>query len=159
MNKHEEILAEIEKLTDLFRRRLLNDRNYLTIISNMKEKVELTEEKLRGRNLVPFLQHIRLLLERIDFLTRDYPDNDHFKSIGDELRSCLLLLDVELIDLLEPFDPRRHTAVSSREELLVLGDQGAIVERVIKVGFSRNKEVLIPADVHVVVPKRVTHDE
>lgn len=137
----------VADLTDLFRRRLLNDRT-------AAERDSTVTGLLEGRFLDAFLHRLRMVLDRLETEARyaEEADRTFARSVAEELEDALTELHVETIAATGPFDSTLHVAVG--RESAQPGITGPTVVDVRAVGFRHRGRVIIPADVIVAVPDR-----
>lgn len=146
----EDIVAKVDGLQDLFRRRLLDDRNSQQLIRGLQDRIGELESERAGRSLRTFLTAISLLSERLDAESQRLGGDAFLTSLLDELMVAIGELDIEPIDELEPFDPQRHQVVAARGE-----GSSLELEHIIRPGFGRRGLVIVPALVEV---RRVSAD-
>ncbi|HMR47754.1 MAG TPA: nucleotide exchange factor GrpE [Arachnia sp.] len=137
-----DVSAQLEQLTDLFRRRLLDDKVLRQALETQQAQLERMRSELSGDHLVPLLKALRLVVDR----ARDQDDAAGFgKSIAEEIIEGLASYGIDPIDECGPFDTTRHEVAESQ------GGQGTlIVDRIVSIGFSKGGRTLIPARVGVI---------
>ncbi|AVM01660.1 hypothetical protein C6V83_16740 [Gordonia iterans] len=149
----ESVDERLTQLTDLFRRRLLEDRGAQASIRELQERNAALEAELSGRNLKPFLSAIGLLAERIDSEVLHRGGEAFLESVRDELNAAIESLDVVVVDTPGDFDSVRHEVIAASGE-----GPRRIVTRVIRPGFERNGIPLLPARVEVLRMPEQTGD-
>lgn len=136
-----EVAVQLGQLTDLFRRRLLEDKVARQALESQQLLIDSLRAELAGDHLVSLLKGLRLVIDR----ARAYQDESGFGvSIAEELTESLAAHGIEQIDELGPFDPSLHEAVESAAVQGTL-----VVERVVSVGFRKGARILLPARVAV----------
>lgn len=134
----DDVGPRIDALQDLFRRRLLEDRDKKAVIDRLFERVERAESAVAGDHLRPVADRFALLLAR--FEADREPDTQFVKSLADELRdaleACFGLVEVSY----EEFNPELHDVDH------VIGDGVEVsIDKVLRPGFRWADRVLRPA--------------
>lgn len=133
-NATEVIAQRLDELTDLFRRRLMQDRAQARAVEVLRAQVD-------DLRLAPLCRELILLLDRIDA-----SDDDFACSLGEELEEILAHYGLERIPAVPSFDPAIQRVVSTRPE--AGAKEGAVLE-VVREGYALNGSVLRPQ--HVIV--------
>lgn len=140
-------LAErVDELTDLFRRRLLDDRDKRRAIDMLERRLEELEPLARGEAAVPLVHEFLPLIDRLD--RYDGPDPSVVDSVVDELLAALDRYGIEEIAVDTNFDPGCHEAI---ERIAIEGEEEGPL-RVVEVrrrGFRTSQRVLRPSQVVV----------
>ncbi len=135
-----DIAVELAQLSDLFRRRLLEDRTMRLLLEQQQARIAQLEDEVTGHRLIPLLQNLRLVIDR----ARAHSDGSGFgASIADELIAAIADLGIEPIDDLGPLDLSIHDVIGTEP-----GDTRTVI-RVTSVGFRKGGRTLIPARVVV----------
>ncbi|GAA2368172.1 MULTISPECIES: nucleotide exchange factor GrpE [Gordonia] len=148
----DQTLADVSKrlddLTELFRRRLLNDNRGQELLGELRAKSALDETLLVGRVLRPVATRLMNVIDRVD--NWDGEADPLAESVRDEVIQILEDFGVEQIGVDGDVDPRRH-----RIESVVVADapEGAITGRTVR-GFELDGRVLRPAGVVVAAGPR-----
>nr|WP_226371955.1 nucleotide exchange factor GrpE [Thermophilibacter gallinarum] len=130
-----EVIAQrLDELTDLFRRRLLQDRAQARAVEALRAQVD-------DLRLAPLCRELILLLDRIDA-----SEDDFARSLGEELEEILAHYGLERIPTTPSFDPAIQRVVSTRPK--TGAKEGAVLE-VVREGYALNGSVLRPQ--HVIV--------
>lgn len=133
--------TRLDELTDLFRRRLLDDKEKKRAFDALYDRLERAERELEAEAILPLVRDLLLLVDRLDA----HDDGDPFVvSIAAELLESLRRSGVEPIAMLDRFDPGRHEVV----EVIHDAEDGAVVRQVRR-GWMIGDRLLRPA--HVVV--------
>jgi len=134
------VSEQLAQLTDLFRRRLLEDRNQRQLIAEQQERIARLESDLSGERLIPLLRGLRLVVGR----ARAHGEDGFGESIAEEILEALVAFGIEPIDQAGAFDPARHEVVEV---------EGApttpAVSRIVSVGFTKRGHTLVPAQVAI----------
>jgi molecular chaperone GrpE len=145
-----EIAQRIGELTELFRRRLLNDARGNEVVAELRNRSALDETLLVGRVLRPIAMRLVSVVDRVDNWDGD-PD-PLAASARDEILQILEDFGIDEVDTDQGFDPRIHRVqakVPSPEP------PGTIVGCHTR-GFQLDDRVLRPAGVVVAdVPEGV----
>lgn len=139
--RHElsEVREELKALSDLFSRRLMND----------KKKNELIQTVTDAANyacIEPFLYDLILLLDRIEG-----EKDEVVQSIKEELTEILERRGVEKIKVTREFNSKLNKAVRVTESEEVTSLQ---VVRIVRNGYTYADRVVRPAEVVVARPKK-----
>lgn len=106
----ERIEERLTELTDLFRRRLVDDRDKRRLIDTMIEQVQSSEFGPFRQYLHPLVVALALVIDRLD--TYNGGDPEFAASIRDELLDVLARHGVTSVDTEGPIDPSRHDVVA-----------------------------------------------
>lgn len=133
----------LAQLTDLFRRRLYEDRDKKRAFDALYGQLETMQRALRGEFDLPLLREVFLVIDRLD----GQGDVDFVESLRSELMEILRRHGVEEVASSGHFDPSIHEAIEQRE---VAGaeDEGRVVA-VLRRGFAREGRLLRAAQVAV----------
>ena len=139
--RHElsEVREELKALSDLFSRRLMND----------KKKNELIQTVTDAANyacIEPFLYDLILLLDRIEG-----EKDEVVQSVKEELMEILERRGVEKIKVTREFNSKLNKAVRVTESEEVTSLQ---VVRIVRNGYTYADRVVRPAEVVVARPKK-----
>jgi len=104
-----DVHQEIIELKDLFRRRLLEDRDKKRLIDQLQDK--LADKGPFREYMHPVVHQLALLIDRIDGY--DGPDTDFSVSIRDELLDVLAGQGVHEVPTDVLFDPGHHEMVAA----------------------------------------------
>jgi molecular chaperone GrpE (heat shock protein) len=146
----DQILERLDHLTDLFRRRLLDDKVKAQTIS------ELTAQ-LDGLRLTPLCREFIMLLERIEANGIDDQD-DLMQSVSDEILAILHHYGLERIVSTATFDPTIQRIVGTQSEngSNTMDESECedvyarnTVVKIMKHGYTLNGVVIRPEDVIV----------
>lgn len=131
------ISAQIDQLTDLFTRRLLEDRNTKQIVHSVNASLE-RRDAIDSRKV--FVPMIKEFLMAVDRLRSNDPSKELNQSFVDEFVTILERYGVTAIDNHGRMNPKVHEVVgiSPAEQNL---DSGTIVE-VVRPGYMVNNTVL-----------------
>jgi molecular chaperone GrpE (heat shock protein) len=135
------IEARLDELTDLFKRRLFDDKDKRRLIDNVHERLRAAEAGPFRQFLHPVVSGLALVVDRLD--AYQGPDPDFAASIRDELLYVLGRHGVLPVPGAGPVDPLLHEVVA------VDGAQDAqmVVSRVVRRGFQHAGWVFRPAQV------------
>lgn len=142
------ILAGLNQLTDLFRRRLLDDKAKAQAISALSAAAD-------AQRLAPLCREFALLLDRIAAYRSDGADaQDFVASIGDEILAILAHYGFEPIASPKTFDPTTQRIVGISEKPPEGADGAAValdntVVAVQRAGYRLNGTVIRPEEVIV----------
>lgn len=148
----ESLAEQIAGLTDLFRRRLLDDKAKQSVIEEMQARIDRAEKERAAESLRPLVTRVSLVVERI----RSTPPSPELSdSLVEELEDVLGAFGVRAFGLGHAVDPRRHEIVSVEGEGPVLR-----AHELIRAGYEKDGIVLQPARITVVrVPPTDAPDE
>lgn len=139
-----EIAKRLDDLSDLFVRRLADDRARRAAVEELSERLKQAELGPFRQFLHPFVHGVALVVDRLD--RYEGPDPEFAASIRDELRELLERHGVREIEVADEFDPADHEAVEVRHE--PEAPPGAVLE-VRRAGFAHGPWVFRPAQVVV----------
>lgn len=135
------ILDRLTRLEDLFRRRLVEDKDKRRAFDVLYERLEKADSALQGEMILPLVRQLLLVVDRIDA----YEGDDQFVvSLCHELLEILRRSGIEEIQVGREFDPALHEAV----EVVDHDGAGSVLD-VRRRGFWMGDHVLRP--VHVLV--------
>lgn len=139
----ETLAQSVDDLRDLFRRRLIDDREKRQTIDLLHRRVEELERTRAAETLRPLVHRVALIIDRIQ--SADATGADLLASVADELHDLLLSLGVSTIDATGDFDPRRHEVAG------VDGGDGPrlAITRLLRGGYEKDGVVLRAAVVTV----------
>lgn len=138
-----QLAEKIDDLADLFRRRLLDDREKQRAFDALYEQLLDTRRLAEGEIVGPLARRLFSVIDRLDAAV----DNSLADSIADEL---VEVLSMHGIDELQPgneqFDPTTQEVGS-----VVKGDQthGVLVRAILRRGWRCNDRILRPTVVSV----------
>jgi molecular chaperone GrpE (heat shock protein) len=142
------LAGQLDQLQDLFRRRLLDDRDKRQLIDALSAKVDRLEKARAAEAERPLVTRIALVIDRIEGRPPD--ESGFLPSIADELIDVLEAIGVTPIPVTEAFDSRKHEVVrvegGSGDELRVTA--------VLRQGYEKSDVILRPAQVAVVRVER-----
>lgn len=138
------VSGRLDELTDLFRRRLLDDRAKQAVIEDLQARLDRAEAALSAASLKPLVDGLSLVIERLQASDQA----DEFRaSITDELEYVLETVGVAAISAKpgEPVDRLRHRVTSATGN----GPELRVAE-LIRSGYEKHGVVLRPATVTAV---------
>lgn len=138
------VIRRLDELTDLFTRRLLDDRVKREAIDTLRDELDRSRAGLAAEYLLPFVRGLALVVDRLD--RYDGPDTGFVMSVRAELLDLLATHGVDEVPATGAFDPARHEAVGSRAE--PDAPAGEVLE-LRRRGYVRGTTVLRPARVVV----------
>ena len=139
-----DICRRLDELTNLFRRRLLDDREKRQTIDLLRAQLEESERARAVEALRPLVTRLAQVVDRLE---AEGPfGSDLFQSIAEELRDVLASIGVHAVAVEGEVDTRRH------EILAVEDGVGPVmtISQVIRGGFEKDGVVIRPAQVTVV---------
>lgn len=142
----EDVRREISGLTDLFRRRLMEDKTKHALYETLQEQVKTSQDLLRYR---AFESLFREALLAIDRLQMEPATPELVESAVEELLEVFARRSLLSVDDSGEFDPRVHEAVES----IQASEQtpaGSVVA-VHRAGYTLDGRLLRPAQVTVAV--------
>lgn len=133
--------ARLDGLTDLFRRRLLDDRSKQAVIEDLQARLTRAEKAASATSLKPLVDGISLVIERLQTAE---PSEDLRTSIVDELEYVLESLGVTGVAARtgDPVDRLRHEVVAASGE----GPELRVAE-LVRAGYEKDGVVLRPAKI------------
>jgi len=139
------VLARLDMLADLFRRRLQDDRVKGKAIDELASQLRAAEEGHFRQVLHPLVRRLALVVDRLDGYAG--ADGDFVSSVRDEILDVLLDHGVRSIEVARDsdFDPRTQEAVGTEP---TDADPGT-VSRVVRRGLAHGDWVFRPAQVVV----------
>lgn len=135
------LAARLDDLTDLFTRRLLDDKDKKRAFDSLYERLERAERAVEGELVLPILRQLLLVVDRLDGYEGDEP---LVGSVQEELLEVLRRSGVEPLAEADRFDPARHEIV----EVAPHADDGTVVRQVRR-GWAMGGRLLRPARVVV----------
>ena len=144
-----EVLRRLDELTDLFRRRLQDDRDKRRLIERLDERLSQAEAGPFRQYLHPFVNGMALVLDRLDRYRG--PDPEFVASVREELLQLLGMHGVTEVPVSGPFDPACHEAVDVRE---APGAPPGTILEVHSRGFAHGSWVFRPARVVVAAARQ-----
>lgn len=140
----EDIRTELANLTDLFRRRLMDDKARNSLYESLQEQVRVSQDLLRYR---AFESLFRETLLAIDRLQSEPTTRELVESVVEELLEVFARRTLLPIDDAEDFDPRLHEAVGTIPAT-ERAPAGSIVA-VHRTGYTLDGRLLRPTQVTV----------
>lgn len=140
---HAGIEARLDELTDLFRRRLLDDRDKRRMLDDALDRVRAAEAGPFRQYLYPVVAALALVLDRLD--AYEGADPDFAASVRDELLEVLGRHGVTPVVADGPVDPGRHEVVAVDGAPGLTGTME--VTRLVRRGFEHAGWVFRPAQV------------
>lgn len=131
-NSLAELSSSTGELTDLFRRRLLDDRAKSKLIADLMAQ-------LNAQRLMPLCREFILLLDRMESV-----DDDFVASVCEEIFEILSHYGLELVDGPRMFDPSKQRIIAMQDDADAA--EGEVL-RVARSGFALGGVVLRPQDV------------
>lgn len=149
------MLAGIDQLTDLFRRRLLDDKVKAQAVNALSAAAD-------AQRLAPLCREFALLLDRLAaYRSEDKDAQDFVASIDDEILAILAHYGFEPIASQRTFDPAvqrivgvSSTAEDARHEAAATPDNTVVAVQ--KTGYRLNGTVIRPEEVIVYRSARTT---
>jgi len=143
----EELAAGVAGLEDLFRRRLLDDRDKRRAFDEMYVRLERAEAAMTVQPALPLIRDVIAVLDRIE--QYEGPDGDFAQSVTDELLEALQRQGVSQAATPATADPKvtEIYEVVSRENIT-----GPVVVAVHHHGYRNVDRIIRPALVSVAVP-------
>jgi molecular chaperone GrpE len=139
------VQTELSQLSDLFRRRLLEDRAKNALIEAVQEQARAAQDQLARRDVESLFREVLLAVDRL----REGPPSEQLaESVAEELLDVLQRRDLVEIDDDRAFDPRVHEAVATVVADGLPPDSIAAVERR---GYTLAGRLLRPARVILTV--------
>lgn len=134
------LLERLDALTDLFKRRLLDDRAKQNVIEDLQERLNRSERSASALALKPLVDSLALVIERLQSAE---PSASLVASIISELEYILeAVVGVTAIsaEANQPVERLRHEVAS------VVGDGSKLcIAELIRVGYEKDGVVLRPA--------------
>jgi molecular chaperone GrpE (heat shock protein) len=140
----QEIKRSLDELADLFRRRLLDDRDKRQVITDYAERLQRAEAGAFRQYLQPVAHAIALVIDRLD--QYNGADTEFTGSVRDELLDILQRHGVRQISGDGQFNPLHHEAVGTHHDLQY---PDRTVVSLLRRGYLHDEWVFRPA--HVVV--------
>lgn len=142
----DEIRTEVANLTDLFRRRLMEDKARNALYEALQEQAKTSQDLLRYRAFESLFRESLLAIDRLQSVAAT---PELVESAVDELLEAFARRTLLPVDDTGEFDPRVHEAV----ETIPASDQapsGSVVA-VHRTGYTLDGRLLRPAQVTVAV--------
>jgi len=139
-----EITRRLDELTDLFVRRLADDRARRAAVAELSERLRQAELGPFRQYLHPFVHGLALVVDRLD--RYQGPDPEFAASIREELLDLLARHGVRQVEVGDVFDPTWQEAVEVRHE--PDAPPGAVLEGR-RAGFAHGSWAFRPAQVVV----------
>jgi molecular chaperone GrpE len=109
---YDALTAEVAALRDLFRRRLVDDRDKRQLYEELFELASLARSDLAAQFVGPILRELLLLLDRIDSVGPTVQGSELVESIRAEVHEILARrLVTQVHSTGRPFDPQVHEVV------------------------------------------------
>jgi molecular chaperone GrpE (heat shock protein) len=143
-----DLSERLDGLTDLFRRRLLDDRAKVAVIEDLQGRLDRADRMASASALSPLVDSLGLVMER---LKSSDPTESLVTSIVSEIEYILeSVVGVSQIsaDPGAPVDRRRHEVISASGDGSEL-----IVAELVRAGYEKDGVVLKPA---AIVAERVS---
>ena len=147
------VAEQLDGLTDLFKRRLLDDRAKQTVIEDLQARLTHAENVAAATALKPLVDSIALVIERMKGAT---PTAELVTSICSELEYVLeAVVGVAAITATsgDPVDRLRHEITSASGEGTDL-----CVDELIRVGYEKDGVILRPARISAIRSAAETGD-
>ncbi len=104
------VQTELSQLSDLFRRRLLEDRAKNALIEAVQEQARVANDQLARRDVESLFREVLLAVDRL----REGPASEQLaESVAEELLDALRRRDLVEIDGDRAFDARVHEVVAT----------------------------------------------
>ncbi|GAA1638952.1 hypothetical protein GCM10009733_040120 [Nonomuraea maheshkhaliensis] len=146
MSELQTIQEDLAGLLDLFRRRLLTDRENREATAALSEQLGWMRQSMEGAALRPLLYDLVLLADRIESV--DEADTDFAKSLHAELLAVLEKYGVAPVARQDgPFDPEVQEVLST--VITEDGGRHGEVARIVRNGYLLGDRVLRPQQVQV----------
>lgn len=139
------IAQRLNQLEDLFRRRLVEDKDKRRAFDALYERLEAAERAAEGAAQLPLVHQMILVVDRIDAHPRDR--GDFVDSIGDELREILRRVGVEEVPIDGVFDPAVHEIVGAAPS--DIDGTELLIATTHRRGYRTGHRVIRPAHVSV----------
>jgi len=140
--------ARLDELTDLFRRRLLDDRDKRRMVDEAQERARAAEVGPFRQFLHPVVVGLALVVDRLD--SHEGPDAEFAASVRDELLDVLDRHGVGTVAATGQVDLTRHEVVGVEGE--AAPDGSMEVARVVRRGFQHADWVFRSAQVVATAP-------
>lgn len=146
LDPHTELVGRLDELTDLFRRRLLDDKEKRRALDLLHERVLVSEGLVSGSFLEPMIVDLALLFDRLD--AYDGEDGGFVSSVVAELEEALRRRGVLSIvpERGTDFDPAVHEAIEASADR---ESSDWVVAEARKRGFAIGDRIVRPASVVV----------
>lgn len=143
-----QLVEEVSMLSDLFRRRLMDDKQRNQLYDALVEQNKKLNNQIEVRNFDAFVKELILICDRIE--ASEYK-TDFVSSIFDELQEVLRRRGVERILDLSKFDPSLHEAIE-----VVLAENNEEDNKIVAVkrhGYRVGERLIRPAEVVVAIKR------
>lgn len=137
------ILARLDELQELFRRRLLDDRAKADFVAELKERSEIDDRVLQSRLLRPLALRIMGVIDRVD--SWDGEPDPLAASVAEELIDVLVEFGIETVTTEGMVDPQIHRVAALQPDNAPRGSILSVRQR----GLTMDGRVLRPAEVVV----------
>lgn len=144
------VIARLDMLADLFRRRLQDDRVKSRALDELSEQLRVATEGPFRQYLHPLVRGLALVIDRLDGYAG--ADPGFVTSVRDEMLGVLEDQGVDQTPVLGAFDPRVHEAV----QMVQTGAPPGSVVQVVRRGWRHGDWVFRPAQVVVAAPDSET---
>ena len=136
-----DLLRRLDELQELFRRRLLDDREKRILLDDLHDRARRAEEGVALEYLLPLIYRLTLIVDRLDAYQGD--DRAFAASLRAELLQALHQHGVESLEPTGPVDPAWHETIS------ITGEPPGelIATQVVQRGFRYGSRLLRPARV------------
>lgn len=138
------IRAELTQLTDLFRRRLMDDKVRNALTESLQEQVRESRDLLRRRQLASVINEVLLVVDR---LQSEPATAELVESAAGELLEVLARRSLEPVGVADMFDSSIHEAIAV-VPATSQAPPGTIVT-VHRTGYTLDGRLLRPAQVTV----------
>lgn len=140
----ESLETQLNELTDLFRRRLLEDKVKQRAFDELYDQLQFARTGLSEQFMTPLVREVLMVCDRIEEAA---DTSTVMGSVRDELLEVFRRRGLEEIDATGKFDPRMHESVGTRDVDQSIGD-GTILSMA-RSGYRFGDRVLRPAKVLV----------
>lgn len=130
------ISSQLEYLTDLFQRRLSNDRSRSKAVELLNERLEMSERAAAGFQQLPIATELFLLVDRLDASAEGHA---FIESVRDELLEVLQRHGFKQIaDVDGEFDGNLHEVLETSPG----GGSGTQLDAVLRRGFATETSIV-----------------
>ena len=102
----EGLLDKLDELTDLFRRRLVDDKDKRRLIDSIQRELEVAKRGPFFEIQFPLVRSLFSVIDRVD--AYEGPDADFVSSVGEELVEALRRIGVDEVETAGVVDPAYH---------------------------------------------------
>lgn len=139
-----DVVGRLDDLRDLFRRRLLDDRDKRRLLHELAERAERADRRREPELLTPLVRQLALVMDRMD----DSGDPSGLAaSFADEIVDILAIHGIAQVAGHGPVDPQCHEVAVIEAEPARAQQAQLLVARVLRRGFMLNGRVVRPAQV------------